>query len=297
VAPKSFSIHAVLRQLPRESGANRDRLMAAAGSPYRWSLEPGVLAAIVTAAGVYAWRLRQLGDRGELTGTDWLRATAFAGGLAVLLLALVSPIDSLGEERLFSVHMAQHLLLVDIVPILVLLGLSRRIARPLVRRARPIEQSLGVVAGPITALVLLVAVIWGWHLRVTYELALNHAWVHQLEHMSFPAAGIGFWWYVIEPVPARHGMRGMSMLAYLASAKLLLGALGVALAFSPDSIYGAYENAPRTWGLSAVEDLNIGGLVMLLEQSIVLLIFFAILFVRMIERSERDQRRREQLGV
>jgi cytochrome c oxidase assembly factor CtaG len=272
-------------------------LTVAAATPYTWSLEPGLLVAAATVGGAYAWRMRALSAQGELARSDWLRALAFGGGLTVLVGALVSPIDSLGEERLFSVHMAQHLLLADFVPILLLLGLSRRITRPLVRRAYPIEQSLGVLAGPITALLALVVVIWGWHLRVTYELALNHAWAHQLEHMSFLAVGIAFWWYVIEPVPARHGLRGMTMLAYLAAAKLLLGGLGVALAFSPDPIYGVYEQAPRTWGLSAVEDLNIGGLVMLLEQSIVLLIFFAILFARMIERSERDQRRREQLGV
>jgi putative membrane protein len=266
-----------------------------ADTPYTWSLEPVVLVAVATVGGAYAWRLRTLRDRGELGRGDRLRALAFGGGLMVLLLALVSPIDSLGEERLFSVHMAQHLLLADLVPILLLLGVSRRLARPIVRRAQPIERSLGVLAGPITALFALVVVIWGWHLRATYELALNHAWAHQLEHMSFLAAGFAFWWYVIEPVPARHGLRGMTMLAYLAAAKLLLGALGVALAFSPNPIYDSYEHTPRTWGLGVVEDLNIGGLIMLLEQSIVLLIFFALLFVRMIERSERDQRRREQL--
>jgi cytochrome c oxidase assembly factor CtaG len=211
--------------------------------------------------------------------------------------ALVSPIDELGEERLFSIHMAQHLLLADIAPILLLLGLSRRILRPLVRRTRPIERSLGVLASPLTALILLVLVIWGWHLEAAYELALAHTWAHQLEHMSFFAVGIAFWWYVIEPAPARHRLTGMPVLAYLAAAKLLLGALGVGLAFSPNPIYDSYEQAPRTWGLTAVEDLNVGGLVMLLEQSIVLLIFFAIVFVRMLERSERDQRRRERLGV
>jgi cytochrome c oxidase assembly factor CtaG len=115
--------------------------------------------------------------------------------------------------------------------------------------------------------------------------------------MTFFAVGIAFWWYVIEPVPPRHRLDGMAMLAYVAAAKLALGGLGIALAFSPTALYDSYAQAPRTWGLSAVEDLNVGGLVMMLEQSIVLVIFFAILFARMLERSEQAERRRERLGI
>jgi cytochrome c oxidase assembly factor CtaG len=89
----------------------------------------------------------------------------------------------------------------------------------------------------------------------------------------------------------------MAMLAYVAGAKLALGGLGIALAFSPTALYDTYVDAPSTWGLTAVEDLNVGGLVMMLEQSIVLVTFFAILFARMLERSEQAQRRRERLGA
>ena len=74
-----------------------------------------------------------------------------------------------------------------------------------------------------------------------------------------------------------------------------MGALGVVLAFSPDVIYDPYAHAPRTWGLSPLDDLNIGGVLMMVEQSIVLVIFFAIFFARMLERSEQAQQRRERL--
>jgi putative membrane protein len=84
------------------------------------------------------------------------------------------------------------------------------------------------------------------------------------------------------------------MLAYIGSAKLLMGALGVVLAFSPTAIYDTYKHVPRAWGLTAVGDLNVGGVLMMLEQSIVLVIFFAILFGRMLESSEQAQRRRER---
>jgi putative membrane protein len=87
------------------------------------------------------------------------------------------------------------------------------------------------------------------------------------------------------------------MVAYVSAAKALLGALGLVLAFSPTAFYDTYEQAPRTWGLTALEDLNIGGLVMMTEQTIVLAVFFAVAFARMIDQSERAQRRRERLGT
>jgi cytochrome c oxidase assembly factor CtaG len=263
-----------------------------------WSFEPGVALGLVVAGAAYAWRAHELrAHEHRATSQDHLRAAAFAAGLAVLGLALMSPIDHLGEERLFSVHMAQHLLIADIAPILLLLGLSRPLLRPIVRRTLPIERALGPVAHPITALVVVVGVIWIWHLPALYELALRHPLVHQAEHLTFFAAGLGFWWYVLEPVPPRHRLQGMGTIAYVTAAKFLLGGLGLVLAFSRSPFYDTYEQAPRTWGLSAIDDQNVGGLVMMFEQSIVLAIFFAILFARMLERSEQAQRRRERLGL
>jgi cytochrome c oxidase assembly factor CtaG len=269
--------------------------MLGAAVNYTWSLQPVVLVTLAFLGGVYFWRMRDL-HRGDPSAGrhDGARMVAFGGGLAVLFIALCSPIDTVGEQRLFTVHMVQHLLLADIAPILLLLGLTRAFLRPAVRRLRPIEESLGPIAHPATALVVLVATMWAWHLPALYELALRHPAAHALEHAMFFTAGIAFWWFVIEPVPPRHGLKGLGTLAYVGSAKLLMGALGVVLAFSPTAIYDTYEHAPRAWGLSPVADLNVGGVTMMLEQSLVLVICFAILFTRMLERSEQDQRRRER---
>ena len=271
--------------------------MSLAAVDYGWSFQPQVIAALALVAGAYAWRMRALDRAQPLTGRDWARVASFAAGIAVLFAALCSPIDTVGEERLFTVHMLQHLLLADIAPILLLLGLTRAFMRPAVRRLRPVEEALGPLAHPIVALVVLVATMWAWHVPALYELALDHAWAHALEHAMFLTAGVAFWWFVIEPVPPRHRLKGPASIAYLSTAKLLMGALGLVLAFSPNAIYDTYEHAPQAWGLEPVTDLNVGGLEMMLEQSLVLVVVFAIAFNRMLERSEREQKRRERLSA
>ena len=268
--------------------------MSLAAVDYRWSLQPQVIAALALVAGVYWWRMRELHRQRPLGGREWARVASFAAGIAVLFIALCSPIDTVGEERLFTVHMAQHLLLADIAPILLLLGLTRAFMRPAVRRLRPVEEALGPLAHPIVALVALVGTMWAWHSPVLYELALDNPWAHALEHAMFFTTGAAFWWFVIEPVPPRHPLRGPAPIAYLSIAKVLMGALGVVLAFSRSALYDHYTHVPETWGLSPVTDLNVGGLLMMSEQSLVLVIVFAIAIYQMLERSERDQQRRER---
>jgi putative membrane protein len=270
----------------------------AAAVEYRWTFEPAILMTVGLAGGAYLWRIRDLGRSrggGAARRHDGLRTLAFMAGLVVILLALSSPVESLGEERLFSAHMAQHLLLADIAPVLLLLGLSRVLMRPAVRLLRPLEEALGPLAHPITALALLVGAMWTWHIPVMYELALHHPLAHALEHACFFWTGLAFWWFVIEPVPPRHRLRGGWSLAYIGAAKVLMGLLGLVLTFSPNAIYDTYEQAPRTWGLSAVEDLNVGGVLMMLEQSVVLVIFFGLMVARLLASAEQAEQRRERL--
>jgi cytochrome c oxidase assembly factor CtaG len=225
-----------------------------------------------------------------------LRRSAFYAGLGLAAVALASPLETLAQDRLFTAHMAQHLLLADLVPILLLLGLTRSLLRPAVRRLRPAEDRLGPLAHPAAALALYVGAMWLWHVPALYDAALENPWVHSLEHASFFATGLVFWWFLIEPVPPRHRLTGPWAVGYVAAAKVLMGLLGLVLIFTPNTIYDHYEHAERAWGLSPLEDINIGGLVMSLEQSLVLVVFFSIAFARMLEASERQQKREEQLA-
>jgi cytochrome c oxidase assembly factor CtaG len=260
-----------------------------------WLADPGVLAPIVILTAAYVWRFRIARREAGGRGAGPLQAAAFAAALLALLAALVSPLDGLGENYLFSAHMLQHVLLGDVAPLFLLLALSRVIMRPATRRLVSVERALGPFAHPATGLFLWLFLMYLWHVPALYDAALEHSVVHLLEHASFFAAGVAVWWPLIQPVPMRRRMTGLWPAAYMGAAKFGLAALGLYLTWSSSVIYPYYEHVPRIWGLSALEDQNAGGALMMVEQSLTFVIVLVALFVQMLTRSEAEQRRRERL--
>ena len=189
-------------------------------------------------------------------------------------------------------HMLQHLLLLDIAPILCILGLTKVILRPATRRLLPFERSW--VGHPVFAVVLYVATMWVWHIPALYDAALEQGAVHVLEHLSFGIAGALYWWHLLSPIRTRLRSSGMAPIAYMVSTKLLLGILGIGLTFSPDPLYAFYSDQPGYWGLSAGDDQAVGGLLMALEQSIVMGVALAWLFFRLLSESEAEEQRAER---
>ncbi len=260
-----------------------------------WLPDPAILAPLALFAGIYIWRFRRARREAGGRGAGVKEAAAFTGAAIAILIALVSPLDGLGEDYLFSAHMLQHVLLGDIAPLLLLLALSRVIMRPATRRLMGVERALGPLANPVTGIVLWLAIMYLWHVPWLYDGAVEHPLVHVLEHMCFFAAGIALWWSLIQPVPMRRRMTGMQPVAYIAAAKGGLAALGLYLAWASTPLYPYYETTPRIWGLSPVEDQNIGGVIMMVEQSMTLVLVLVVLFVRMLSQSEEEERRRERL--
>ena len=260
-----------------------------------WTFDPAPLIAVALYAFFYLRRFRHARAEAGGRGAGPAQLAAFVAAVLVMLAAIVSPIDGLGEDYLFSMHMVQHILLGDLAPLLVLLSLSRVIMRPLTRRLVALEHALGPLAHPAIGIAVWLTFIYLWHVPALYDAALRHDGVHALEHACFFAGGIAVWWPLIQPVPMRRRLRGLWVFGYLLAAKFSLGLLGVLLTWSHGVAYSYYEHVPRIWGLSAIQDQNLGGAIMMVEQSIVLVIAFAILFVRMLLQSEEEERRRERL--
>jgi len=139
-----------------------------------------------------------------------------------------------------------------------------------------------------------VGVIWAWHVPAAYDLAVRHSTVHVLEHLSFLVAGTLYWWHLLSPIRARLRLDGLGPVAYMLTSKLFVGALGMGLAFAPAALYPYYVHHARVWGISAADDQAVAGLIMAVEQSLVMGIALVVLFVRALTESEREQQRRER---
>jgi putative membrane protein len=260
-----------------------------------WTFAPVVIAALVGYAVVYGLRWRVARREGGARAAGVGRLVLWATGIVALFAALISPLDRLAEQ-FATFHMVQHLLLADLVPICFTVALTKWILRPATRRIHRIERAAGPFGHPAFGVVAYVGAMWLWHVPALYDAALEHAGVHTLEHLSFAAAGLLYWWHLLSPIRSRLRLAGMGPILYMASTKILVGFLGVLLAFSPDLLY-AYAWSGTKWGLSPLDDQHVAGLTMALEQSIVMGIALAYLFFRMLAESEAEDQRAERYGA
>jgi putative membrane protein len=191
-------------------------------------------------------------------------------------------------------HMVQHVILLDFVPLLLILGLTKAILRPVTRRLQAVEHAAGPLGHPVFAVVFYVGAMCLWHVPVLYDAAAEHPAVHVLEHVCFVSAGLLYWWHLIGPIRSRLRTSGMQPVVYMLSSKFVLGVLGIVLTFSPEALYAFYSDQPDYWGLTPGQDQAVAGLVMALEQSIIMGIALTWLFARMLTESEREEQRAER---
>jgi len=260
----------------------------------RFTLAPIVILALLAYAGVYIARWRRVRRTIGPRGAPYGRLVLWLGGVALIAVALLSPLDHLGEQ-FATAHMVQHLLLADLAPILLILGLTKVLLRPVTRRVQAIERRAGPLGHPAAGVVAYVGFMWLWHVPALYDAAVSDPVVHVLEHVSFAGAGFLYWWHLISPIRSRLRLTGMGPIIYMAATKVLVGFLGVLLAFAPSRLFDAYGTGEdRRWGLTLTDDQHVAGLVMGLEQSIVMGIGLAYLFARMLTESEQEEQRAER---
>jgi cytochrome c oxidase assembly factor CtaG len=236
-----------------------------------WSWYPSVIAGCIALLILYLAAARPLSPS---------HAAWYAAGVLVLFLALVSPIDALGDDYLFSVHMIQHLLLVLVAAPLLLLGIPRALVRHLLDRPW-IAWMEGKLSPPPVAWLLGIGTLWVWHLPVLYNATLANERIHIAEHLSFIVTGVIFWWPVLCPLIDRRLQPGPAII-YIFSAGVANTILGIILTFVPVGLYPAYLHPEdelgalslirNTWGLSAAADQQLGGLIMWVGGGLVFLI-------------------------
>lgn len=198
-------------------------------------------------------------------------------------MALETPIDTIGDQFLQSVHMLQHVLLGVVAPPLLLLGLSPAMSRWLIRHL----PGLRAAAEPIPAQMTAAAVMIAWHLPGLYDLTLRSEAVHVFEHVTFTAAGVLFWWPVLEATaPSLRARLGDGWkLLYLLVGTLPQDGVSLALIFARTPFYGFYTHVPRLLlAIDPVIDQNLSGVLLFVAGKTSYAVAMLVIFFRWLAR-------------
>jgi cytochrome c oxidase assembly factor CtaG len=253
-----------------------------------WEASPAVIvpAAILLVLFAQAFiRLRMRGRR-DHAGAD--RAVLFVLALAIGTVALLSPLDALGEGYLLSAHMLQHVLIADAAPAIALVALRGPLVffllpGPLLAplaRLRPLRRALSWLLRPLVSVAAWMAVIAAWHVPTLYDATLRNRGIHDLEHVLFVIVGVLVWTQIVDP--ARRGEPSVPRRLVIAVTLFAAGqVLAYVYIFSVHALYPAYAHERhRVFGWSAVLDQQLAGVVMMVEQFLTLGTASALLLLR-----------------
>ncbi len=262
-----------------------------------WNWEPSVLIPLGVTTLLYGlgvWRLRR--ELGDTRIISQAQIFSFAGGMAMLFLALVSPFDTVGAE-LVSVHMVQHLLLTLVAPPLLVLSrpaIAFLWAFPVAQRRRAgrfwarigLTRAVRVLMQPLMVWAMFCGAFVTWHLPGPYMWALHNEGIHTIEHLSFFVASLLFWTLVIEPSGHRRIGYGFALL-FVTTAAVVTGLAGALMILSPRPLYPEDARAVAAWGLTLLEDQQLAGLMMWIPMDIVYFATAGWLFVAWLREAER----------
>lgn len=249
------------------------------------TFEPLQLLPLAAVGLAYAKRSRTLAARGRPLPI-W-RQVCFAAGLALIAAALVAPVAHIGEELVLG-HMAQHLAIGDLAAALIVLGLTGPLLQPLLA-VRPIDR-LRTLAHPLPALTLWALNLWLWHLPALYQGVLTSEPLHALQHACFLGFGVLMWMPVLGPLPKPAWFGLPAMLGYLVAVRLVGTALGNVLMWAGEPLYPDYAAGQRSWGIDALTDQGVAGVIMVAEGGLVTLGILAWLLLRWAEQDTERQR-------
>jgi putative membrane protein len=249
--------------------------------PYEWgwSLHPTVLIGTGLLGALYFYGIGPYRRRHGLPPVSPWQKLSFVAALAVLLLALNGPVHDLSDYYLFSMHMVQHLVLTLVFPPLLLAGVPGWLLRPLLARSGVLRVAR-FLTRPLVAALLFSASIAVWHTVPFYDLMMRSHEVHIATHLLFMATATLMWWPVMGPAPELPRLpTGISML-YLFLVGIPMQIVAALITFADRILYPWYVGAPRTWGLSPLEDQQLGGLLMWVPGNLWIFAAIGVLFFR-----------------
>jgi putative membrane protein len=259
---------------------------------WSWSLHPSVLIGTGILGALYVWgigpwrRRRGLGPPVPL-----LRRLSFFAALVVLLVSLNGPIHDLSDYYLFCVHMVQHLLLTLVFPPLLIWGAPGWLLSPLLR-APAVRVAARAVTRPFVAAAIFTVTLAVWHLTPFYELMMREHEVHIATHLMFMVTATIMWWPVMSSVPELPRLSHGPAMLYLFLVGIPMQAVAALITTADQVLYPWYSAAPRTWGLSPLDDQQLGGLIMWVPGNLYMFLAIGVVFMLWARQSEREDGRK-----
>jgi len=257
-----------------------------------WNWDPSIVIGAALIVGLYLYAIGPLCKRHHFEPASKGQIFAFLLSVGLMFLALVSPLDELGDSYLFSAHMVQHLFLTIVGPPLLLIGTPAWFIRPILRN-KTLFAILRFLTYPAVAFVIFNADFFLWHAPALYNATLENQNIHILEHMTFIIFGLLNWWPIFSPSQElpRLSIGGQILYLFLSGMPVVL--LGAGLTFA-SPLYAPYIAAPRVWGISAATDQQLGGLIMWVPGNIIFIAIMSALFLRWMQNKEREQAAHER---
>ena len=260
-----------------------------------WTIDPGLIAVLLAAAWLYSRGYRRAKRLAGARGPGVSHWLPYGSGLLVLALALMSPLDAIGDRYLLSAHMGQHILLSDVAPALLVLGLRAPILplglpRSGLRLLAPggrAGRAISLLTNPWIAIPLWAAATWVWAIPSVFDYSAGHPVVHALEHATLFYTGLAMWWLIIDPLPSARREPGARRLAYLGFTRLASACVCLPLTFMTATAYPRYVAAPRAYGISAITDQHLAGAGMCFLEFLIFGIAMAAVFLNFLTRDEQ----------
>lgn len=271
----------------------------------QWSFAPSITLPLAIGVAFYAVGTGRLWRRaGAGRGISIQSAAAYGAGILALIIALMSPLDAAGAA-LFSLHMIQHLLLILVAAPLIVIGapevallwsLPARWRGGFGRFERWVGGGLssdgGHPVGPLLITLLATGVLWIWHVPSLYDLAVQNEAVHYAEHAAFLITALLFWATVLRLRPRDHAGNGLRIL-YVFGMAVQGSILGALITLAAQPLYLSHTDIPPGWGLGALEDQQLAGLIMWVPPAALYIGVVAYLFTKWLDAldSRQDKRR------
>jgi putative membrane protein len=242
---------------------------------------PSIPIGVAILIAIYLGACRAAGRKPTRRQAMWF---AFAMGA---ILFTQTELDELADARLFSMHMLQHLMQTFVIPPLILLGTPGWMLEPWML-SRPIKPIARLLTNPVIAFLIFSAVFVTAHFPPIFDRMCRDENFHIFLHLLFMASGMLLWWPILSQIPELPRLSYPAQILYLFLLMIPMTAVAAPITLATRVIYPWYTEGAHGWGLKAIDDQVLGGLIMWMGQGTYLMIVFTFIFYRWSQREDRD---------